>query len=243
MSEEIMTLGPDDERLESVHKEEEETPAAPSAEDKTDEEEEGSQPDKEAEDKIPFHKHPRWEAMMRKNKELEAELESLKGTVESRQHESDEEEEVEIPQWFVDLYGDDPETFKAYLQAEEQKEAEREERIIRRMAERKDEESRKEQEYQEWVDDQLETLRESGEDFEDNALMKVMVEYAPSDAEGNLDFSKGLAILRKLGGGEPGSNKSVSDKKRIAASTTPSGGDTNNQDVATSETFAKNRPW
>lgn len=236
-----MTIGPDEERLESVHTEEEKTPAASSAEDKTDEEGESSPDDKQDEEKIPFHKHPRWIAKQREIEELKAKIESIEGTVESRR-ESDEEEVVEMPQWFVDLYGEDPEAYQAYLIAEEAREQEREERLLSRISRQKEEETEREQQQQQWVTDQLESLHEEGEEFDDNALMKVMVKYAPSDEEGNLDFNKGLDILKQIQGGNAKPDATAA-KKRIASDTTPSGGEIGSQDVATSDTFRKNRPW
>lgn len=241
MPEEVMTIGPDEERLESVHTEEEETPAASSTEDKTNEEEESPSDDKQDEEKIPFHKHPRWIAKQREIEDLKAQLEEVKGAIESRD-ESDEDEIVEIPKWFVDLYGEDPEAYQAYLIAEEEREKEREERLLTRISRQKEEESEKEQQQQQWVTDQLESLHAEGEEFDDNALMKVMVKYAPSDEDGNLDFNKGLDILKNIQGGSAKPDATAA-KKRIASDTTPSGGEIGSQDVATSETFRKNRPW
>lgn len=234
--------------------EEKETPAVPPAEEKTNEEEEGSDPENTPEEKLPFHKHPRWIAQQNREKALEAEIAALRETVETRiapQDDEETEELPEMPEWFVAAYGDDPELWEQYLAIEEQKEAEREERILQRIAERTSQKADEEKASLEWVDTQLASVRENlqeGEpDFDDNALLKVVTDFRPSDEEGNLDFRAAYEILQKMGNAAPVTktegNGSIQDKKRLASHTPGSGGEPNAETVTTSEDLAKDRPW
>lgn len=234
--------------------EEKETPAVPPADDKTNEEETVPPTEnKDEEEKLPFHKHPRWIAQQNREKALEAEIAALRETVETRiaPQEEETEELPEMPEWFAEAYGDDPELWEKYITIENQKETEREERLLARMEERTSQRAEEEKKSLEWVDTQLASVREGlqeGEpDFDDNALLKVVTDFRPSDEEGNLDFRAAYNILQKMGTAAPVTktegNGSIQDKKRLASHTPGSGGEPTAETVTTSEDLAKDRPW
>jgi hypothetical protein len=64
-------------------------------------------------------------------------------------------------------------------------------------------EAQEAQKWDRWVADNIESLRDEGEEFDKNALLKVMDEYGTKDAEGNYDFRKGLELLRRLEATQP----------------------------------------
>ena len=76
---------------------------------------EGSQPEekpkgetpaeetKQTEENVPFHKHPRFQEIIRKNKELEEEMAQLRQATENINKPN---QSTEIPKWFVDLFGE-----------------------------------------------------------------------------------------------------------------------------------------
>lgn len=66
-----------------------------------------------------------------------------------------------------------------------------------------------------WVEEQITSLKDSGEDFDRNALFKTMEKYRPTDAEGNLDFKAGLELLRLS---QPDGKEKVQAKRKLADS-------------------------
>lgn len=73
-----------------------------------------------------------------------------------------------------------------------------------------------------WVTDQVDSLREEGLKFEKNELLAVLEKYAPTDANGVLDFKKGYELLQVLNANKP-ENKRKDARKKIAAQTSPQG--------------------
>lgn len=235
---------------------EKETPTVPPAEDKTNEKGEGSEPENTPEEKLPFHKHPRWIAQQNREKALEAEIAAQNeklASLESRIPVKEEEtpQIPDMPEWFVAAYGDDPELWEKYYSIEAQKEIEREERLLAKIEERTSQKAEEEKKSLEWVDTQLASVRESlkdGEpDFEDNALLKVVTDFRPTDEEGNLNFRAAYDILQKMGTVAPVTkiegNGSIQDKKRLASHTPASGGEPTIETVTTSEQLSNDPPW
>ncbi len=119
-----------------------------------------------------------------------------------------------IPAWFANYFGTEAQAKEAWenlkpvdrdsLKAEIRDELRREQQA----------ESQSTQKWDKWVNEQVETLEEEGETFERNALLKVMDQYRPSDAEGNLDFRKGLELLRFKG--EP-KGEAIEAKRKAGA--------------------------
>lgn len=120
-----------------------------------------------------------------------------------------------IPAWFANYFGTEAQAKEAWehlkpadlnaLKAEIRDDLRREQEA----------QTQSTQKWDRWVNDQVESLEEEGETFERNALLKVMDQYRPSDNEGNLDFRKGLELLR-LKGEKP---NQVEAKRKAAAMT------------------------
>lgn len=158
---------------------------------------EPAQGDSTEEKPLPFHEHPRW-------KERETELKELR-----EQRDADaraiaelkdriKPSDVEIPEKFVKLYGDNPDAYKAYREFEN----ERKELIKQELQQELEQKAQKEQEqaahWTKWVDEQIADLKAEGKTFDENELKKTMVDFKPTDGNGNLDFKAGFRIYEAL---------------------------------------------
>ena len=185
------------------------------------EEETGADQNKNtAEENLPFHEHPRFKELVSEKNKFKEEAESLKARmeeIESRLESNDEEDgSIEIPAtpyWFTGSEED----WKNYYLSEEKRMSQIEERAVEkaiaRIEEKQANQSKEAQTYEKWVEDGLETLKESGAKFDQNKLLKIMVDYKPSDEEGSLDFNKGYEIYQLL---ESKDNKGSQERKIIA---------------------------
>lgn len=213
--------------LESIEEEkgEKDTPPDSSPNDKT--EGEGSEPSdnkkNEEEENLPFHKHPRWKAINDKNKELESELSEIKGKLEglSEATQKQKDEAPERPEWFTALYGDDDDLWaKSHVYFKQREEAMMEQlykKINNEQTSQLEAQTKEEREAAEYVSNAIQDLKDSGEKFDTNELIAVIKEYQPTDEEGNLDFNRGLKMLKEFKKANPESNKA---KRDLAASTT-----------------------
>lgn len=260
-----------------VQAEETETPTATPTEEKTDEEEKGSDPEKQPnvttpkeddEDKLPFHKHPRWIAQQQKLKEKDEQIAKLieaQERIETKLQSSDktdqDEQPLAIPDWFTELYGsDDPEkdqeVYRRYLGAEKQREDELVTRATERIAAEKTQQAEKESADLEWVDSQIAAVREGlkdGEpDFEDNELLKIVRDYKPMKEEnGELvpDFGAAHGILKALKASPTATPvvtkpaQATAQKKALAAHAPAAVSTPESDTVASNESLALDPPW
>lgn len=100
-----------------------------------------------------------------------------------------------IPERFVKLFGDDPETWKEYkaMRDEEQSEA-----IAKAVAAIKDEEHKTTQEQEEYVeryDGLMDELEADGKKFDRNELMKFITARPIFRQDGNPDFATALELM------------------------------------------------
>lgn len=248
--------------------EEKETPPASSTEQKTDEEKEtGSDPENTPdENKLPFHKHPRWIAQRKKEEFLETQLAETNAKLEELQKQIKPAAElatdpVAIPEWFTELYGsDDPEkdqaVYQKYLKAQEAEEEDRYKRFRERLDRETTEASEREKEDLEWVDSQIAHVRESLEegqpDFDNNALLKIVWDYKPMKEEDGVlvpDFMAAYNILinMKSTSESPApkpKDPAVEQKKKLAAHPTTASGESQTEGaIASNETLALDPPW
>ena len=188
---------------------EKETPSEPPAEKK----QEGQEPPQGGvntpdEDKLPFHKHPRWKAKL-------AEIEDLKAQLADRPNREEIDQKVrrsiepnsqttQIPERFVKLYGDNPEAYK--LWQEEMAEQRRAAREEWKHEQEQDTQAQQEavKQGESFVKNALDELEDSGLKFDRNELMKFMLEVKekygvlPEDEEGNIDFHKGYELMQEM---------------------------------------------
>lgn len=198
------------------------TPSDSPAEKKPEEQKEEDKPkegDDTPKDDVPFHKHPRWierenelKELRERDEEQARELADLKTFKEetSRRLSPDST----IPEWFSRLYGDNAEAYKAYEEHERIRTEEIEKRILTRQEEARrkiDEDSIR---WQKWVASEIEKLQaDTGIDFttkndvlpngektnaKRNELIKIMLDYRPTDEDNNFDFKKGYKLYEAL---------------------------------------------
>lgn len=170
----------------------------------------------------PFHKHPRWKQKQEEIQHLSEEVNRLKQQIEIKPKTPIGNNT--IPKWFTDRFGEDQEAWESYEntikseRSEWMKEAVEE---LRQESVREKEEQVKSQEKMEaWVQDSLQELKDDGEKFDENKLLKILTEFSPTDSQGNIDFKKGLVLLRQLETNEVAEKKEkVQARKEVASAT------------------------
>jgi len=184
------------------------------------------------EDKLPFHKHPRWKKVMDELKDLREFRENTTKTPEK----VEDVKMPEMPKWYTDLYGENQEGWEAYVKQRQSEREEDRKAILADLEKRQKEAEEKVSKMDAWVDEQVQTLKDDPEigAFDRNKLLKVMLDYKPTDDEGNLDFYKGYQILqlqdKKPAGENPDITKSKI-KKAIASQTVQKSKSTENTGV------------
>lgn len=235
----------------SLVKEENDTPAESSPENNNVKEEpvqgeienkpsENTEPENE-----PFHK--RWQAREEKLKrELEEkrlqDIEALRQEFEQRfTSRPASEEDVEIPKWFVTLYGEDPVAYKAMQEADAIRKEEIKRELIENLKQEQLQAQQEEQKWNKWVDEGIASLEEQGLKFNRNELINTMLQYGPTDEEGNYDFKKGYDILVALKG--PQNTSTTLAKKKVASlSSTSKGAEPNRKPYMTSADL-RHKSW
>lgn len=178
------------------------------------------EPNAEPKEDDPFH--IRWRERETKLKaDYEARLEEKARELEekfSSRFKSDDEP-VSIPKWFSRIHGEDPDAWNEYKEYD----AEQRETIKRELVEEQEAQRRQADEevkyWNKWVDDEVSRLSTEGKQFDRNELIKVMLDYRPTDQEGNFDFNAGYRILEALKIKEADPEKSQARKKIADLST------------------------
>jgi len=155
--------------------------------------------EKNTEDNLPFHKHPRFKALVEEKnayKEKLEELERFKEETETKLKSFETKvESPEIPSWFVEIFGENPE---AYAKYQEQNKADREaikNEVIEEIKKTSTAEETALSDGKKYIEDQVELLKEKGISFDRNSLMKAMNDDPIFDKDGNLDFMTKARLL------------------------------------------------
>lgn len=193
---------------------------------------------------IPFHEHPRWKAREEELRELrERDGEREREIAELRSFRDDltkHNENSTVPDWFRELYGDNQfawQKFSEHEQArtEEIKRSLQEEQ--RQVQARQVEETTR---WNRWVDDEITKLQADGRSFDRNKLIKVMLDYRPTDDSNNFDFEKGYRIYEAL---EAKDAPNTHARKQVADLAAPSPkGEAKPKDYLTSNDL-RNKSW
>lgn len=195
---------------------EEETPATDG-----EQEEETTEPvEEQSEDNLPFHKHPRWKELHEDNKLLKETVNQLNERLSTFNTVPEPTEEA--PQWFVNAYGDDPDLYKQYKQAEEQRIADLKQQVIEEIRQEQTSQATQISEYEQKIESDIQALKDKGYDFDENAVKKIVLDNELFDIEGNLNFKAGYEIYKSQRGSK--NNLKQEAKKQIASKTSPSGG-------------------
>jgi len=208
------------------------------------------------ESKLPFHKHPRWKEMYETNKTLKEQnelmLEKLSrlDDVSERVTElakSRDTQPTAVPEWFARLYGNDPEVYRLYNEASTQEKASMREEIKREVAkELQQEEQQRQQSLKQgidWVQKNIQSLKDSGEQFDENELKKVALDYKPTDDEGNIDFTKALSILKATKSSVNAEKSKARKEIGAAVTSTPKSVDAKKPDFKTASEFKGRDPF
>ena len=217
------------ENPEEGQKEEKETPpASPAEKPEKDEpappaegEKEGESP-KEGEPAVfqAFHKHPRWKALQDELKNLRDFRDKATPLLERLGQEPQErqEESVEIPAWFSGLFGDNKEAWVKYRSYDAEQRKTLRSEILQEVRQEEERQISEQKKQEKWVDDEIQKLADEGLKFDRNELLKIALEWLPTDEEGNISFSKAYKILENLKAGKP-EKPSSDEKKKIADQT------------------------
>ena len=206
--------------------EQNQTETSPSSQGEQEQQEESvtSQPEvntENEEEKVPFHKHPRFKALIEEKQQLKQtveqllplwdEVERMKSEIQQR---GVKETPTQIPSWFSNVFGDNE---YAYQEWQNHTQFEREQikaELKKEFQEAAQQRVQEEQRWNNWVEENISSLKEQGHKFNQNELMKVMVDYKPTDDQGNLSFEKGYELYERL----KSSNSSSSKEKKDIAS-------------------------
>ena len=196
----------------------EETEETKDTEDKEEKEEPSQEGDKNTpdEEKIPFHKDPRFqEVIAAKNKAKEEAEKLTKENQEILDSIKKAQQPVidEIPPWFSEGFGENPELWTKFSAYDKQRQTAMKEEIMQEVKGMDQSKVQREEEGIQMVRGELDRLKADGNDFDDNKLKSVMLEY------GVLDFDKGLELYKALEGKDP----TIAARKKIASSTKPTG--------------------
>lgn len=193
----------------------------------------------DANNSLPFNKHPRWQATQQELKEtrernelLAQELSELREMVESKSSDSGT---IAVPEPFKRLFGDNPDL---YTQFRDLTQAEAESIVAARMDELQNRQTQEEQarnreleEAKQYIELSLADLAEETglplmqDSTERNEILQIAEEFAPTDSEGNLDLRKAYKIWGKT---KEASNKQT-ERKQIAGMTTSTSQQTGNK--------------
>ena len=220
-----------------------EAPPAPPADEKTPEDKpaspaEGDQKDesgkpKEGEDKPlvfeAFHKHPRWIALQKDLKDL-TEFRTKALPILEKLGEIPDKKTDEIPGWFSELFGENPAAWKKYQVFTKSEREQLQNEIlttIRSEMKQATEESKK---WESWVDEEVVRLESDSEivadlkklnlKFNRNEVLKVALDYRPSDDQGNISLRLAYDIWKsqKLSQ-KPEDPNATDEKKKLADKT------------------------
>lgn len=175
----------------------------------------------------PFHKHPRWKKMQDENKDLRSELDDMNTTVDEIKDSQQPQGQTQLPDWWIKLAGSDDVSRSAYegftQQTKVTRDELREELIAEQEANLEEQQSEK-QYWDSWVEEEVQTLKDSGKVFDKNELIKIAMEYQPTDDEGGISLTKAYDILSLKKLEKDGKGKDKSDaRKKIASDTTSDG--------------------
>lgn len=183
---------------------EKETPAAPPTEDnQTDTAPSPGGANNQDDSNVPFHKHPRWIQMREERDQLDARLRELELRTSSQAaSQAQPQEQVQIPKWFVKLYGEDPDAYMAYQEhVQEERQAIRESLIAeeRQRAEQYKAETNR---WNEWAKKEMESVDAkfganlSTDEDRRKDFLGFVLKYKPTDDAGNIDMVKGWELYQ-----------------------------------------------
>jgi hypothetical protein len=195
------------------------------------------------EEAIPYHKDKRWIEMYEKAKRVD-ELEEKSQTLEEKLNKLEQmrSEPTEVPEAFKRLFGDDPEVYRLWKSEQDEREKSLRADILKEINAQKEEETKaQEKEVEEWdeyFNAEIESLKEDGFTFEEEKLKKFVLDNDITDSRGVYDLKKGLLKMMNATKANP-ARKAIADMTGGNKSSEPT-----EKSYATEEDFrGPNRPW
>lgn len=191
-------------------------------------------------EKLPFHKNPRWQKMQEDKKALEAEVAELKSMTEKvsqlEQTVQGMDKGTEVPAEFKEVFGENVEAYNNWQKLQQGQRDGIKKEIIAELAQAQKAE-------QEAVTKQQDAIQENITYIEDqydvklpeksslrNEYMKFMLDYQPT-TDGNLDFSKGWELFGQVKGTKTDNPISKARKKVVAKTASDRKAETPESDV------------
>lgn len=172
----------------------------------------------QTEDKTPFDEHPRWKALLEKDKQRDAELAELRAFREQASPILDKfspKEETNIPIWF----GGDEAQWKAYLADQARIVEEAQAKAVAAIESKTQAEQERIQAANVWFESSVSEIESTGAKVDRNKLLKFVMDNQLIDTEGRWNYKKGYEFMTALERAkqEP---SNLSDRKNLAAATT-----------------------
>ena len=146
-------------------------------------------------------KNSAWEEMRTAREEAEAKAQELEARLQALENEGKGEEKSEF---VAALVGENEEVSRSWAKEKESLKEEIKREQIQEQLEAQRKEKEQKEYWTKWTNDRLsEVEKEFNVDFKSdenkkNELSKVMLDYSPTDEQGNLDYRKGMKILNEL---------------------------------------------
>lgn len=162
--------------------------------DKEDEKPEAADPADKADEGEPiaFHKHPRWIKQMKEKEELSAkvsELEDFKLKVQEQLKEKPEVTQGDLPKYWTLQWGNSEASRIAYKEFQEglvsQLKSDIKKESVEEFTKIELKEREAVKEYENELTSNLEDLKDSGAEFDQEKLLSIIDEYTPKDDDGN----------------------------------------------------------
>lgn len=168
-------------------------------------EETGAEPEKTEEEFDKSKTAERFNVLTQHNRELKDELEELRAWREEieteRSQRNENEEQSQIPAWFSDVMGENEAAWKGFQGMTQKMKEETMQAMEQKIEATTNAEKQSLIDADNWVDSQLELVRETYGELNKsdmNKLMSIVEEYEVLDSEGNIDLIKGYKIMQAL---------------------------------------------
>lgn len=238
MEEEVLTgISQDNQQIGDVQQDESEQPEESSTEANTTEETPSSEgveetPNTQNDTNVPFHQDPKIQDYIQRQVETRAESirEELKGEINSIKTQTAPAEPVAMPSWFVKLAGDTPEAQEVYKEYQAATQAEKmawKQEAITDYQKSVEAQTNQQVQDQERITTQIAEMASEGEQFDENALRKFLLDYhndfgtLPVLADGRtIDMRKGLQLMKRM---TPDTNPGKAEaRQKVAEAVSPS---------------------
>lgn len=150
----------------------------------------------------PFHDHPRFKQLIEERNEMRDTVDRLQQEIDKLSSETKEitqkqDHPVDIPKWFSNVYGDDPNAWTQYQSYQKQERELIKKEILDEQAQSQKTTELEIQKTTKWINSEIEKLEDEGLVFDRDEFYKVMQEFRPVNASGVIDFRKVYEILQE----------------------------------------------